>query len=134
MTFGQCPRRQMTLLQQCPMSCWSKFLANSLLKVSSRPVASRSRFRQRKIVLTKFIKIHTKATKHLNKTFIRIASLVCRRWRDVCSAGHLWSWVSIIVLPNNLHNMPTILALPRHCHHHHHQHHHHHYHRHHYHH
>ena len=44
----------------------------------------------------------------------------------MCSAGHLWSWVSIIVLPSNLHNMPTILALPRHCHHHHHHHRHHH--------
>ena len=40
-------------------------------------------------------------------------ALVCRRWREVVSAAHLWSWVTLKALPANLHRIPAALALPR---------------------
>ena len=54
-----------------------------------------------------------RSSRPLKELFFRLVSLVCRRWREVVSAAHLWSWVTLTALPGNLHEIPAALVLPR---------------------
>ena len=44
---------------------------------------------------------------------LRRVVLVCRRWRQVGEAPHLWAWLYLVVRPDNLASLPEVLASRR---------------------